>query len=282
MIRLIGLDLDGTVFDNEKNVSHRTAEAIRRALDAGVTVVPVTGRPYNAIPDNVFRIADFHYAAATSGAMIMDLRKKQKVHEDLISNKRAAEVLTRLKNAGYISMVFIDGQGYVEPAFLKKALACAENEIVRKYILTTRISVPDLPAYVKDRGRGVEKFTVTLPRNEAGEETGLQEALDFLAPYKKDMDIVYGPDINIEVTNKTATKGNALLFLGKLLGISREETMACGDSGNDREMLETAGLAVAMGNAEEGVKQIADFITKTNEEDGVALAIEKYVFSEAT
>ncbi|HUM83825.1 MAG TPA: Cof-type HAD-IIB family hydrolase [Lachnospiraceae bacterium] len=277
MIRLLGLDLDGTVFDDQKNISAQTKEAIRNAMEAGVTVVPITGRPFCAVTKNVFEAADFAYLASTSGAVITDLRTKQKIHEDLIKNRRASAVLESLKKAGLLTMAFIDGQGFVEKENFERALAYAESEVVRNYIRTTRTAVDHLPEYIQRDGRDVEKFTVSLPHDKDGGLLGIDYALDALSDCRDDMDIVYGGAINIEVTNKTATKGNVLRFLGKMLGISKEETMACGDSGNDREMLEAAGIAVAMENAEESVKKAASFITKSNEEDGVAYAIRKFI-----
>jgi hydroxymethylpyrimidine pyrophosphatase-like HAD family hydrolase len=81
------------------------------------------------------------------------------------------------------------------------------------------------------------------------------------------------------VNKKGANKGLGLLHLGEILGIKREEIMACGDSFNDLEMLVEAGIGVAMGNAEEDLKTVADYITDTNDNDGVAKAIEKFVLN---
>ena len=82
---------------------------------------------------------------------------------------------------------------------------------------------------------------------------------------------------NIEINARGVNKGTALVELGRLLGIRREEIMACGDGDNDTVMLREAGFGVAMGNAEEETKDAADYITLTNEEEGVADAIEKFV-----
>ena len=84
---------------------------------------------------------------------------------------------------------------------------------------------------------------------------------------------------NIEFTAANVNKGLGLHFLAKELGISMEETMAVGDSGNDAEMLKAAGLGVAMGNASKAIKDISDVVTLTNEECGVAHAIETYILN---
>jgi len=82
---------------------------------------------------------------------------------------------------------------------------------------------------------------------------------------------------NFEVVNYEVSKGNALKFLSEKLNIKREEIMAIGDNENDYSMIEFAGLGVAMGNAEIGIKEIADFITSSNDENGVAVALKKYI-----
>ena len=88
---------------------------------------------------------------------------------------------------------------------------------------------------------------------------------------------VYGSPFNMDITHKNATKGNGLLKLGEKLGISRDEILACGDSGNDADMIKLAGFGAAMANGDDSAKSIADFITLSNEEDGVAEIIEKYI-----
>ena len=84
-------------------------------------------------------------------------------------------------------------------------------------------------------------------------------------------------DNNLEINKEGTNKGLGLLQLGKSLGISREEIMACGDGGNDVEMLKEVGFAVAMANGSDPVKKAADFVTVSNDEDGVAKAIERFV-----
>ena len=81
---------------------------------------------------------------------------------------------------------------------------------------------------------------------------------------------------NLEINDRSCNKGDALLNLGKILDISLDQIMACGDGNNDYEMIKQAGTGVAMENGEPGVKKIADFITKTNDEEGVAFAIEHF------
>ena len=89
-------------------------------------------------------------------------------------------------------------------------------------------------------------------------------------------------DNNWEIGGATTSKANALRALTEMLGIKKEEMMACGDSPNDIAMLQEAGISVAVGNAKDPVKERASFISATNNEDGVAVAIDKFVFGEET
>ena len=277
MIRLVGLDLDGTLFDERKHISKRTLDAVGQAAARGVFIVPVTGRPFRAVPEEVMRLPGVRFISTTSGACITDLSEHRKIHEDLIENAKAVEIIRHLKKHRCVTMAFIDGMGYVEHEDLVRAVAYAESEVIRHYLLTTRMGVEDLPAVIEKDGRGVEKFTVNFPRDEAGNLTGLDGTLEMLKAYDRILDLAYGGSINLEGTNRTATKGNALRFLAKHLGLETCEMMACGDSGNDVDMLKAVGLPVAMENAADEVRAAAAYITKSNEEDGVACAIEKFV-----
>lgn len=96
----------------------------------------------------------------------------------------------------------------------------------------------------------------------------------------RELDVSYATTFNLEIISAKSGKGNGLLELGRKLGIGREEIMACGDAPNDWDMLKKVGFPVVMANGDEETKKLAAFITRSNEEDGVAYAIEKFVLSE--
>ena len=129
----------------------------------------------------------------------------------------------------------------------------------------------DIHALLEWENRGLDKvqalFADMEERKKAWEELSREE----------DLELVGSLGYNIEINARGVNKGTALVELGRLLGIRREEIMACGDGDNDTVMLREAGFGVAMGNAEEETKDAADYITLTNEEEGVADAIEKFV-----
>lgn len=275
-IKLIGLDLDGTVFDDEKRISKPTMEAIKKAINQGTIVVPATGRPIIGLPKEFLALEGIEYALTANGAAIYQLNPKECIYHDCFDEQLGADIISMLNNYDVMADAFIDGMGYVEKDKQDKNMDYAMPEVIRKYILATRKPVPNLVDFIINHKRPVEKLTVNFKTREDGSLCWKEEILKELSEFSQ-ITVVSGVSTNLEITKKTATKGNGLLALGKQLGIHKEQIMACGDSGNDKEMLEKVGFGVAMENATEDVKKVADYITKSNQEDGVAYAIEKFV-----
>lgn len=146
------------------------------------------------------------------------------------------------------------------------------------HFLEGRHELPDLLAYAKSGNAKIQKVTLNFIPASDGTFLHRDEIWDMLTACP-DICVVDGGFHNIEFTAANVNKGLGLHFLAKELGISMEETMAVGDSGNDAEMLKAAGLGVAMGNASKAIKDISDVVTLTNEECGVAHAIETYILN---
>lgn len=276
-IKLIGLDLDGTLFNDKKELSERNRQAIEKAAEQGVVILPATGRPISGLPEPV-RTLPAEYALTANGAAIYRLSDRKRIYEACFSWEQALEVVTMLQEYDVMEDCFIDGCGYSEAKKLLNSDAYEMSDVVRAYIKATRKHVESLPEYIKEHQCKVEKITV----NFKGKDGILLWEKEIIERFKKDLpeySVVKGIPTNLEITTGSANKGNAILHLGELLGIKREEIMACGDSQNDLEMIKAAGLGVAMGNAVEEVKAAADYITLSNEEDGVAAAIEKFVLA---
>lgn len=277
-IKLIGLDLDGTLFDEEKRLSERNRQAIERAVKAGAVVLPATGRPFTGLQDSVLSLP-VSYALTANGAAVYRIADKKRIYEACIEWEEAVRILSMLQEYDVMGDSFIDGYGYGEEGRLLHSDLYAMPQVVRDYIKATRRQVKNLIAYIQENKCRVEKITVNF-KEEKGILLWEREILERMAKEFSEYAVVKGMPTNLEITAGNATKGNAILHFGELLGIGREEIMACGDSQNDIEMIKKAGLGVAMGNAVEEVKEIADYVTLTNEEDGVAAAIEKFVLEQ--
>lgn len=270
-IKMIGLDLDGTLLTEEKTITHRTREAIRRATEQGVIVLPATGRPFHAIPKNVLAIPGIQYALTSNGARIIDVKTEQAIAETLLPYKDAMDIMdVLLKHQAYLE-VFKEGRGYAQQRYFDDLELFGFNEASKYYTRTTRKPVPDIVQLMKELHGDVDKVQGLFLKEQ--NRLAAKEELESIERFE----VTHATGFNLEIMAQGVDKGIGLIRLGEKLGITREEIMACGDGMNDYAMLDRVGFAVAMDNAVTPLKEIADYITETNEEDGVAKAIEKYV-----
>ncbi len=274
-IRLLALDLDGTVLNNAKHISPANRRAISAAIAAGVTVIPASGRPLNGLSREFLDIPGVEYALTANGAAVYRLTDRTPILTRYLDTGLAVELVGRLSRLELMAAFFIAGQSYAVPeqlALLPRLSAC---RAVRDYLRSSRRPLADPEGFIRANGR-VEKISLDFIRTPEGERVDLPAVEAILAP-RPELNVVSGGGGNLEITAPEATKGNALLALAELLGIPREQTMACGDSENDLEMLKAAGFSVAMANCEDCVRPYVDAVTASNEEDGVARAIYDYI-----
>jgi hydroxymethylpyrimidine pyrophosphatase-like HAD family hydrolase len=153
------------------------------------------------------------------------------------------------------------------------------TEPVRDYLRTSRAPLEQPLAFLRACSQ-VEKFSLNFLEDGKGGWKDWDKVQAILADYPG-LSVVSGGANNLEITSPTANKGRALLALADFLGIDHGQTMACGDSENDLEMLKAAGLSIAMANSEDCLFPWADDVTKSNEEDGVAWAIRRHILAES-
>ena len=273
MIKMIGLDMDGTLLNDKKELSEYTRSVLVRALDQGIVVLPATGRPLVGVPKAVREIPGIRYALTANGARVVDMDTGAIIYEKLLSVEDSVKVLDILREYDTLREVFREGRGYIEESALASLEKYLFSEHAKRYVLETRAPIDDLEAYVKKIGEPLDKvhgiFSDYKERTEAFRR--LRELKGIAA--------TSALSNNIEVSHSAVNKGNGLVELGRALGIKQEEIMGCGDGMNDVEMIREAGLGIAMANGVAAVKECADYITGTNNEDGVAKAIEKFVLN---
>ena len=120
-IRLVGLDLDGTVFDSQKRISPRTAQAIAQACAMGVQVLPATGRPENGVPAQFLAIPGVRYALTSNGARVVDLQEKRTVVSQLMTVQQGLEAVRAMGRYDASVDVFWQGKAYADPENLRRA-----------------------------------------------------------------------------------------------------------------------------------------------------------------
>lgn len=275
-IRMIGFDLDGTLLTTEKEISSRTKQALAEAVRQGVVILPATGRPLSGIPAEVLALPGVRYAVASNGARITDLQEDRVVYEKLLPYEAGLRMLEICAQYDALLEIYYDGVGYADRERLQHLSDYVPRPPMAHYIGSTRVAVDDVMGMYLEKGRPTDKVQAIFSRQDEYHEAWARVEQEL-----PDVEITGALSNNIEVNARGVNKGKGLLMLGELLGIRREEIMAFGDGSNDIAMLREAGMGVAMENASEDVKQAADLITLSNDQDGVARAIETYVLCES-
>ena len=277
---MIGLDLDGTLLNTKKELTEYTKEILTRAIESGVTILTATGRPYTGIPEELREFPGMRYALTSNGARIIDREKmkdteeKGVLTEHLLPLEDAKKALEILRKYDTLQEVYFDGQGYAEADKLEEVQRYHHSPHMQEYVRNSRICVSELDEIIAQENRAMDKvqglFADMKEREQAWQELKQFDSLELVGSLK----------YNIEINAAGVNKGKGLLELGEILGISREEIMAFGDGDNDIAMLREVGFGVAMQNADEEVKAVADYVTGSNDEDGVAKAIARFVLGE--
>jgi len=272
-IKLILLDLDGTLLNSEKKISPATYDALAQAAAKGIHIVPCTGRFFRAMPEQVLNLPFLRYAITINGAEIYDAAEEKSLHSALISLEKAREVYSVLDTLPVIYDCFQDNWGWMDRRFYDIIGRYAMGDIRPEYMRQMRTPVENFLQTLNSRNKAVQKIQMFFLDMElrARMLIELQQRFPELAITTSLMN-------NIEINSGDAHKGAALLELCRHLNIDPAETMAFGDGLNDVTMMRSAGIGIAMGNAAQPVKDAADFITDTNNNDGVAKAIMHFCF----
>lgn len=273
-IKMIGLDLDGTVLTEKKELTDRTKAAISKALAQGVVVLVATGRPWRGVPEELRDFPGMRYALTSNGARIIDTVEGRVIEEHLLSPRLAQKVLEICGKYDTLQEVYFDGQGYAPADQMAVVERYHKNPSMCEYMRKTRLPVKDIRKLVEQENRGLDKVQALFADMDE-RETAWKEL-----EQEKGLELVGSLQYNIEINAAGVNKGTGLVNLGRMLGIRRKEIMAFGDGDNDIAMLREAGFGVAMANADEQVKAAADYITLSNEEEGVAEAIERLVLKQ--
>lgn len=264
-IKLLAVDLDDTLLDKSSQVSPRCREAIKKAVEKGVTVTVATGRMYAAALPFARQLELDVPIITYNGALIKSSLSGDVLFEQTLDQAVAADVLTLFRERGWYIQVYVGDQLYIaEP-----------NERARVYEELTKVKAISVGEKLYSMSEHVLKML------SLANESEIQEISRVIQDKFKGK--VFAPisrPTYLEIVHPSINKGRSLDFLASRLGITRNEVMAIGDSNNDLDMIEYAGLGVAMGNALPNVKAAANAVTLANDEDGVAEAIYKYILAE--
>ena len=261
-VKIIALDLDGTLLTHDKRLTERTRETLRKAAEQGNWIVPATGRALKAIPAEILRLPFLRYVISINGASVSDEVTGERLYSANIPLRTAMALMDFAKQYDCMYDCYWQDTGWSNRSFLDRI----------RLILNSRQPVDDLERMISERADSVQK--VQLCFRDLEERTAAKMAIESSFP-----NIVATSSFrnNLELNWKTADKGIGLLRLAEHLGLSASDTIAFGDSSNDLSMLRAAGIGVAMGNASEEVKAACGAVTLTNDQNGVAAYLEQYI-----
>ena len=273
-IKLIALDLDGTTL-GEAGISPATVAVLEKAIRKGVHVVIATGRVFCSLPEDVFRIRGLEYVINSNGAHITYLPEQEVIYSNCIGASDILAVADILEaNRVHPIEVFTEGRAYIDEEVYHDLAQSGSDFMNAAYVLATRTPVTGIYDFLRRHSDSIENINIHF--RDLGDKADFWRMLG----QRPGITVTSSVKHNLEIGGATTSKAAAIAWLCGRLAIGEENVMACGDSPNDIAMLKAAGLGVAVGNAEEEVKEIADFISRSNLEDGVAYAVKKFVLGE--
>ena len=270
-IQLLAIDLDGTTLRNDASLSPNVKKALEYAIQQDIFVVPCTARALGSLSPEVTAIPGITYAVTSNGAAIENLSQGQRIYCNLLDKETSLSILNTLSSQDVMIEVFIQGKAYTEQRFLNHLTHYGTSEHYIPYVLSTRNSVNDIRSLIEQSPQNIENINLKTADRTLRERLWNQFAL------MQTVSITASSSMNIEVSAVNTGKAQAIAYLCEMLGITMHEVMAIGDSLNDVMLLQQAGCSVAMENGVDEVRQAADFITLSNEADGVAYAIEHFL-----
>ena len=267
--KMIAFDMDGTLLNRKNRISEETVAAIREASAAGKAVVIATGRSLTEVLPYREQFEGIHYAILESGAMLYDFDTDKVLKRVVFAQETVEKLEVVSREEDILLQVMADGKSYIEQAFVDRLEAMGVAGL-REFVEQCETVLPDIRKIMRSGEMKFEKINLYHSSKEAR-----LRSLERVGEI--DAEGAFSADASLEMSPPGVTKGNALRDLAEMFGISVEETIAVGDSGNDIAMLEVAGLAVAMGNADDELRAAADVTVASNDDDGCAEAIRRYL-----
>lgn len=267
-IKLVAVDVDGTLLRSDNSVSAKTKQAVTRAAAAGVQVCISTGRMLHECREILAELPQIRYISCSSGARVLDLQTNETIYDACLTPQTALCVCERFRPFRKIVCYFTGGRIYYDSAVWRTG--DSYEPIWESHIRKFYTALDDFEDFIRRNDQPVEKVLMVYP--DQAERDRAWNAVDAPQLY-----IAAASPVNLEVSARKANKGASLDALRRHLGLSQRQTMAIGDSENDLRMLGYAAVPVVMGNADEQMKKIAAIIAPSNDEDGVAWTLDQIV-----
>lgn len=266
MEKLVAIDIDGTLLDSNSKITPEVYEAVKQSRGFGVHIALCSGRPVfglkhvlEMLPPN-----SIEYVITHNGAMILEVDTKKVVFSKTL-NVSDFNHFNRICEQLGMHLCFHDLDG-VYTLCKEMTNGIARNVLSQKCVMHILDQIPPNQEilkmqFIEDTEEDIDVLLKAIPPNLFEEYSIVRSVRD-----------------NLEVMDKSVNKWTGISKLASLLGITEKNTVGIGDEENDREMLENVGLSIVMENGSDSVKKLADIITKSNDESGVAYALNRFIF----
>lgn len=264
--KLLAMDLDGTLIGNDLLLSERVKRAVAAAEAAGVLAALATGRMFRATLPFARALGITTPAICYQGAMVHDIAGDGIIYEQPVPLAAAREAVAEAEGCGFVTLAYVDDWCY----------AGKDSPEAQFYARHSRIQ----PRFVGELLDWLDTPPTKLVIVSTAEQTDANVS-HFRQTFGSRLNVTKSYPLFTEIIHPDVSKGRALARLAERLGVAREEVVAIGDNLNDLDMIEYAGLGIAMGNGAPAVRQAAGWICPTQAEDGVAVAIEERILAGA-
>ncbi|MDO5783567.1 MAG: HAD family hydrolase [Eubacteriales bacterium] len=267
--QLLATDMDGTLLDSKKEIPAENREAINRALEMGKHIVMSTGRCMAELKEFFPLFPRMRYVLGESGACIYDLAEQKVIRQLELEPSVTEQVIRYVRQKDIMVQALVHGEAVMNASDIAR-LGHFYMSHYENHFRKTGTFVEDVCDYCRQAGWQVEKLCLYHPSQQAREQT---------LAFVRDMPVTpaFSEQTSLELTPVGADKGAGLEILCAYLDIPLAQTIAVGDGFNDMTILRKAGLAVAVGNAEEAVKAVCDAVVADNDSCGVKQAIVDYL-----
>ena len=269
---LIAFDMDGTLLDSNHQITQDSLDAIDAAVNAGKTVILSTGRSLSELKDYRQMLKHVRYFICESGALLVDTNTDQIIHSEQIEPSAVRKIIDTASLEKAMIYIASNGQNLATRSYVMRMADFCIGQY-QDIFLQTGTLLDDVVASYNKKHFPVEKLNLFSATPELREY--FVQALSHLP-----LEMARAEDTSLELSPKNVSKGSGLLKLCQYLSIPVEHTIAVGDSDNDMEILKTAGLSVAMGNARPHIKELSDVIVADNDHGGCAEALYEYLLNE--
>lgn len=262
-ISLIATDLDGTLLSKESTISDENLNAVKKFYNKNVITIPITGRTLYEIPEKIRNNNNFRYFVYSNGAGIYD-KEKGNIFYAPIENETAKSIFNLLNSYDTLVEIYSFGRPLIDKNKFSENSFDYYNvdKSFKRCMIETRVPLDDFYHILNKNDIKIEMFNVFFKK-----QNERQECIDKIKNYYQDVEVTTSMDNNLEIMKKGINKGNTLLNLCKILDIDTNFVIALGDSKNDISMFNKAGTKLAVRNACNELKSIADTIICNNNEN---------------